>query len=254
MKNRLSLYFLLLLSFHVNAQIPDTVIKSVKIVFTYSTAIFPESWQPSPIDAFGEQMSNTEVERSGIVIGKALDKYPENMLSYTLKSVYFLKQMKFYDVSYGGTNSTDAVYLTNQGILFGYTDNYIEQTFHHEFSSILFRDYPAFLDTTAWKEACIPGFIYNDPENGVGAIRSNQSSQEIDTLLCDRGILTQYGGSSLENDVNTFAQNLFCPGENFWTSVDRFPRIKEKTKLLISFYHKISHVFTEQYFRSLKNQ
>ncbi len=71
--------------------------------------------------------------------------------------------MKFYDVPYGGTNSTDAVYLVNRGAPLGYTDKYLEQTFHHEFSSILFRNFPALLDTGLWKGANQINYIYNDP-------------------------------------------------------------------------------------------
>jgi hypothetical protein len=238
----------------LQAQNADTTIKSVHIGFNYSSDIFPESWRPAPINAYGEQVSSGEVQRSKMVMTKALNKYSEGVFKYNLKAVYFLKEMKFFDVPYGGTNSSDAVYLTNQGISAGYTDKYLEQTFHHEFSSILFRNYPAFLDTNAWKAANSSDFIYNDPENGVGAIRNNQSSQELDSLLCKKGVLTQYGGSSIENDVNTFAQNLFCPEKNFWSFIDRFPRIKKKAGLLINFYNKISVTYTEQYFRKLENQ
>jgi hypothetical protein len=178
-----------------------------------------------------------------------LVKYPESLLEHNLKHIYFLKDMKFYDVGYGGTNSNDAVYLTNQGPARGYTDRYLEQTFHHEFSSVLLRNYSSLLDTIAWKDANIPGFIYNDPENGVGAIRNNQSSQDLDSGLCEKGVLTQYGGSSIENDVNTFAQNLFCPEKNFWQEVERYPRIRKKTDLLIHFYNALNAMYTEPYFR-----
>jgi hypothetical protein len=162
--------------------------------------------------------------------------------------------MKFFDVGYGGTNSADAVYLSDQGTTAGYTDKYLEQTFHHEFSSILFRNNPKFFDTTAWKAANAANFVYNDPENGVGAIRNNQSSQDLDTVLCQKGLLTQYGGSSLENDINTFAQNLFCPEKSFWSNVDRFPRIRKKATLLIAFYGQLSSAYTEAYFRKLEKQ
>jgi hypothetical protein len=244
----------MLTPFSLTAQNADTTIRKVYVGFNYSTDIFPESWRPAPISAAGTPIEQGEIQRSKAVMAKALSKYPEAIFEYNLKSVFFLKEMKFFDVGYGGTNSNDAVYLTNEGISLGYTDKYLEQTFHHEFSSILFRNYPTFLDTTAWKDANSPGFIYNDPEAGVGAIRNNQSSQELDSIFCLKGILTQYAGSSIENDVNTFAQNLFRPEENFWTYVDRFPRIKQKTKLLIHFYSKISAMYTEQYFRKLENQ
>jgi hypothetical protein len=254
MKDRVIFYLLLLISPCVTAQIPDTTLKNVLVGFNYTSVIFPESWRPAPISAYGEQIKQSEIQRSKKVIVKALDKYPQTIFDYNLKGVYFLNQMKFYDVPFGGTNSGDAVYLVNQGSDMGYTDKYLEQTFHHEFSSILFRNYPSFLDTNLWKGANVSNFVYNDPENGVGAIRNNQSSQALDSSLCLKGVLTQYGGSSIENDVNTFAQNLFCPEKNFWAFVDNFPRIRKKASLLISFYGKISGQYTEQYFREMKTQ
>ena len=245
--------FYLFISFplFLAAQNSDTTIRKVYVGFNYSTDIFPESWRSMPINASGHQMDRNEIQRSKVIIARALAKYPEVIFEYNLKFVYFLKDMKFYDVGYGGTNSADAVYLTNQGVSAGYTARYLEQTFHHEFSSILFRNYPSFLDTTEWKAANGPGFLYNDPENGVGAIRNNQSSQVFDTLLCQKGILTQYAASGIENDINTLAQNLFRPEKDFWVFTDRFPRIKKKVNLLIGFYGKISAVYTEAYFRKM---
>jgi hypothetical protein len=242
----------LLFPFYLIAQDSDTTIRSVHIGFTYSVDIFPDTWRVAPVNAYGEQIIASEIQRSKAVIAKALDKYPQVIFEKNLKAVYFLKDMKFYDVGFGGTNSGDAVYLTNEGIFTGFTNKYLEQTFHHEFSSILLRNYPSFLDTNSWKGANADDFIYNDPENGVGAIRNNQSSQELDSALCLKGVLTQYGGSSLENDVNTFAQNLFCPEKNFWLFVNRFPRINKKTMLLIKFYGKINSIYTEQYFREME--
>jgi hypothetical protein len=84
----------------------------------------------------------------------------------------------------------------------------------------------------------------------VGAIRNNASSQDLDSSLCNKGFLTQYAQSSMENDINTFAQNLFSPSEGFWQLADRFPRINKKVKLLVSFYNRIDSIFTEKYFRS----
>ena len=160
--------------------------------------------------------------------------------------------MKYYNVPYGGTNSNNAVYITNDGKEAGYSDAYIEQTFHHEFSSILFRNHPEFLDTAEWSKTNMQGFDYNDPENGVGSIRNNQSSQEIDTSLCEKGFLTQYALSSMENDINTIAQNLFCPAKDFWRIAGKFPRISKKVKLLISFYHKIDPFFSKEFFARIK--
>jgi len=243
-----------LLSLYALAAVSDTTIQGVNVQFSYDPSIFPESWRGGAIDGQGENIAPGEISRTNPVMIKALKKYPVSVLQTNLTSVYFLKSMKFYNVGFGGTNSTDALYLTNDGIAMGYTDSYLEQTFHHEFSSILFRNYPSLLDTVEWKKANIPGFDYNDPEAGVGAIRNNQSSQDADTFLCKKGFLTQYAYSSLENDVNTLAQNLFRPGARFWTIVDHYPRIRKKVTLLINFYHNIDAAFTEPYFRKFETQ
>jgi len=232
------------------SQTEDTTIQQVKVVFEYSADIFPDDWRNERIDAQGQQIAIEEISRSKQVAIKALNKYSTTLLSYNLKGLYFLKSMKFFGVSFGGTNSSDALYLTNNGITLGYTDAYIEQTFHHEFSSILFRNYARFFDTTAWKKANDPSFDYNDPESGVGAIRNGRSSQVLDTSLAKYGFITEYAMSSLENDLNTLAQNLFLPEQSFWNIVDKYPKIKTKIQLLIAFYNKLDDRYTERYFRA----
>jgi hypothetical protein len=230
----------------------DTSINGIKVEFDYSLSIFPSSWQVAPINARAENMPRSEIIRTKAVITDALNKYPLSLLKQELTGVYFVRTMRFYDVAYGGTNSENSVYISNDGVKMGYTANYIEQTFHHEFSSILLRNHPTFLDTAEWKKANNPGFDYNDPENGVGSIRKNQSSQDLDTVLTQQGFLTQYSLSSLENDINTVAQNIFCPSPDFWLITEKYPRVKRKVKLLIAFYNRINPVFTEEYFKKMK--
>ena len=232
------------------SQTEDTTIQQVKVVFAYSIDNFPEDWRNDRINAQGQQIAPEEIARSKQVAVKALNKYSPALLAYNLKALYFLKSMKFFGVAFGGTNSLDALYLTNNGSLLGYTDTYIEQTFHHEFSSILFRNYVKFFDTTAWKKANDPTFDYNDPESGVGAIRTGRSSQVLDTSLARYGFLTEYSMSSLENDLNTMAQNLFRPDPGFWTIVDKYPKIKIKMQLFIAFYSVLDERYNERYFRN----
>jgi hypothetical protein len=232
---------------------PDTTIRSVKVSFTYNPAIFPESWHSLPINVQGEQIDRAEINRSTRILIKALNKYPLAALSKDLHIIYMLKSMRFYDVEYGGTNGTDVLFLSNNGDNKGYSDLYLEQTFHHEYSSILYRNHPEWLDEKAWMAANSTGFEYNDPESGVGAIRNNTSSQDLDSILCKKGFLTQYSRSSLENDINTFAQNLFYPSADFWKLADKYPLTRKKMKLLVSFYHRIDPSFTEEYFRALSH-
>lgn len=246
----IGIFFLPLTSF---AEARDTIIQGVHVESVYNLSIFPESWQGGSVNAEGEQISDQEMRRAQTIAIRGLKKYPAALLQYNLRAVYLLKSMKFFNVGYGGTNSSDAVYVTSNGVALGYTDAYIEQTFHHEFSSILYRNYIRFLDTTEWKRTNDPAFDYNDPENGVGAIRNGRSSQVLDTALAKFGLLTEYAMSGIENDVNTMAQNLFLPDRNFWKIVDNYPRVYKKVQLLIAFYNKLSPQFTEQYFRGFSN-
>ncbi|HET9744978.1 MAG TPA: hypothetical protein VFP97_04635, partial [Chitinophagaceae bacterium] len=128
----------LLLPAASGAQLTDTIIQGVKIIFSYSPENFPGDWRNDRIDAQGQQIATEEIQRSKQITAKALNKYSITLLEYNLKTVYFLKSMQFFGVGYGGTNSPDALYMTNNGIALGYTNRYLEQTFHHEFSSILF--------------------------------------------------------------------------------------------------------------------
>ena len=230
----------------------NTIIKGVSIQFTYSPSVFPDLWLTAPINARGEAINSPEIERTKQIMAKTLAKYPDIVLHNELRAVYFLRSMSMYDVPFGGTNSNDALYLTNNGAENNYSDWYIEQTFHHEFSSILFRNHSSLIDTVAWKAANIAGFDYNDPEAGVGAIRNNESSQETDTALCSKGFLTQYAYSGIENDINTLAQNLFKPADGFWNIVNSYPGIKQKVNLLMKFYYRINPAFTRKFFMEMK--
>lgn len=223
--------------------------RHVKVEYSFNNKIFPTDWQKLPIGANAENIEPSEIIRSEKVTAAALRKYPSKVVRINLKSVYWLKRMEFYNVEYGGTNSTDALYLANDGESRGYSNLYLEQTFHHEFSSILLRNYYYLFDSVAWANANEPGFTYNDPEDGVGAIRNKSSSLLFDTSICRTGLLTEYSLSSQENDINTYAQNLFAPSPGFWELVKRYPAIRKKTKILIDFYHGINRSFTEKFFR-----
>src|SRR6187551_3833521 len=136
--------FLLLFTLACFSQttVSDTTIHGVLVSFRFSPSIFPVDWQAAPISAKASAINTTEIGRSKSVMINALKKYPTSALVKNLRAVYFIKEMTFYNVGYGGTNSTDALYLTNAGTKEGYTNLYLEQTFHHEYSSILYRNFP----------------------------------------------------------------------------------------------------------------
>jgi hypothetical protein len=222
------------------------------ITFTAGGNIFPAGWYGSGIDAKAESLDPGEVERSKSIMITALDKYPTQLLQNILKNVYVLKSMSFYGVNYGGTNSLDSVYAANDGIGMGCTDKAIEQTFHHEFSSVLYNNYRYLFDENGWRQINPAGFGYFDEATGgAGAIKAGKASQVFDPEEHEMGFLYEYAETTLENDVNSFAENIFMGEESFFNTVESYDKLQMKLDLIVAFYNSLDPVFTIDYFKGL---
>lgn len=178
-----------------------------------------------------------------------MKRYPAKVLS-NLVRVQIIKGINFYGQPYGGTNSNDTVFLDVDGIENGYTDMYLSDAFHHEFSSILLRKFPSFLNQKDWSATLPKDFKYSS--GGVNAIAEGTASTSLDEALAAKGFLSQYSMSAQEEDFNMIAENLFTGGKEFWAVVDKHPKAAAKVKLVINFYNKLDKTFTEKAFRSHK--
>jgi|GEM_PF-1134589 len=222
------------------------------ILFTTDGNTFPVEWYRSPINAQSENLASEEIERSKNIIIAALKKYPIEVLNHNLKKVYVLKSMNFFGADYGGTNSTDVVYLCNAGIDMGYTDFNMEQSFHHEFSSILLRNSRHLFNEKEWRDINPEGFEYFDESTGgSGAIKEGRASQYFSPEFHKEGFLYEYAQSTLENDFNSFAENIFMRNEDFFTTAEQYEKIKMKLDFIVSFYNSINPRFTIEYFKGL---
>lgn len=131
----------------------------------------------------------------------------------------------------------------------GFTDEYLEKTFHHEFSSILLRNYPEYFDEKLWTEQ--NSIHYG--KGGVQAIKKGNDSQKFDSLMHLQGFLHQYAVSDMENDFNSFAENLFLPEKGFRDAVIRYVRLTNKLAIIMAFYHSIDKNFTLEYFEKFEH-
>lgn len=220
-----------------------------KIRFKVEDKMFPSDWYNKEINAKAKDLSPSEIERSRNIILNALKKYPEDYLIINLSKTYVLGYLSFYGVEYGGTNSSDCVYITNKGVKAGFTDLYIESAFHHEFSHILLRGYSSFLNTELWENINPKNFKYLG--TGVEAIKEGKASKIYDSSLNEKGFLYKYAQSDLEDDFGSFAENIFVNDPLFWKAIDKYPKLKEKFNLVVDFYHSINPIFTEDYFREI---
>jgi len=224
----------------------------VKIIFTTEKKIFPDSWYSKKINAIGIPLEYNEYQRSEKIIKSVLSKYPVELIQNNLKNVFVLTDVIFYDQYFGGTNSNSNIYLSNKGIEEGYTDFYLEQLFHAEFSSILLRNFNYIFSKTEWVKNNPPNYNYGN--GGVNSLKADMCSEEFDSKLNKIGFINEYSTSSIENDFNAFAKNLFLPKNDFYKLVDSYESIKKKRELIIRFYSKVYKSMTEEYFNKILYQ
>lgn len=221
----------------------------VPVYTSVRQGMFPASWNQREISPIASSLEPTEINRTFTVLDRAMEKYPDSLLKRNLKKVYVVRRLSFYGVPYGGTNSSDTVYLANAGREMGFSDRFLEESFHHEFSSILLRNYPNLFDRRAWLAANPPGFKYLG--DGTMAVRSGSASTKASPRLQADGFMAQYATASIEEDFNMIAEALLTGNSDFWRAVQSSPRLRQKADVAIRFYGSLSGSFNESSFRSL---
>lgn len=221
----------------------------VELIFVTEDDMFPDTWYESDIDAQAISLEREEVERVIDILNRCFEKYPDAIIKANLNRVYVLNSLQFFGTSYGGTYTSDAVFLSDKGELRGYTDVYIEKLFHAEFSSVLYKNYDHLFDAEAWAAACFEGFEYGS--GGMLALKSGQSSETFLYQHNELGFLNKYAQSSMENDFNSFAKNLLCPSPDFWQLTDSYEGLGKKLALITAFYAALDVQFNAEFFEGL---
>jgi len=202
----------------------------IETKFDYARDL-PASWLEPPISGAGTAATEEEQIRVIPVIYGFLGRYPEEVIEDNLRAIYLSHDLFFYGQSYGGTNSLDAIYMTSRGEDEGYTQDYLEGLLHHEFSSILMRNYG--FPETEWRAINPPDFVYS--ENDIWVVEDDGLYDQPPVLLRD-GFITQYATTTFENDVNVLAEWLFVQPDRLEGLSASYPAIAEKVALLRAFY------------------
>lgn len=235
----------------IQAQEKIILEKPVPVLTSSSHDVFPEAWRKAPVSAQGSALSDEKFSQAKATLEAALSKYPATVLKANLKAVYVLSELRYRGVVTSGTNSRTCVYLKMGDNRAGYTPAHVEGTFHAEFSSILIRNCPQFLDKKAWQKANPEGFQYLG--DGVDAVKQGKAGLKYEAALLEKGFLSQYGCSTLENDFNGLTIRLFAGDTSLWAVAEQYPRIRTKLQLALSFYQQLDPSFTETFFKSQGN-
>lgn len=219
---------------------------AIPIVFSADPAVFPSVWREAPFLASAGEIRADDREVAIRAVRRALSKYPERLLADHLTRVVVVGSLRFSSIRAAGTNSIDTVYVACDGD----SQDFVEETVHHEFSSILLRSYRDRFPTHAWTRLNAKDFVYG--ESGVEAILRHADSLEYDEEWNERGFLHEYAAATQEDDFNSIVEKLFMNDARLFEIGARFPVIAEKIRLTEQFYRAVDPGFTPEWFRSLK--
>lgn len=206
--------------------------------------IFPASWQRPDFQTRVSAVHPSQEAAALQSLTRGQEKYPAALLAENVSQAHVVGSLSFFDTPYGGTNSKDKVYVVADG------HNHVEKTFHHEVSSILLRKHSELLDKEAWNKLLPKGFSYGS--DIVQAFREGATGMRSEAKHLRNGFVAEYSRSSLENDFNMIAENLFAGEASFWQAVDRYPKLRSKAELVMQFYQQLSPELTPAYFRQLQ--
>jgi len=230
------------LAIHMSAQ--EINLQDKILVYDGVSPLFPKAWLKGKIRARADSPDWFKITTDTTEIKLAVSKYPKNLIQKEIRNIYLVGDLRFCGVYFTGTISNNTLYIASKA------NKDIQRTFHHEFSSILLRNYAPFSFETKWKK--ISPELLNC--KSTTAIKNGYFSLEHNATLLNKGYLSAYSLSNWENDFNMYAEYIFSGDQHFWNLVDDYPLIKKKTKLVIDFYQQVDPVFTENYFRLLENE
>ncbi|HED16656.1 MAG TPA: hypothetical protein ENI64_07595 [Gammaproteobacteria bacterium] len=214
----------------------------IKILYKDSEQYIPLLWKIQSGNAESSQAATDNLQQLINILPNEIEKYPLEILQDNLSNIIVLGELKFFNISYGGTYLDKTIYITVG------TDSthkksvmHLSSTFHHEFNSILMFRYE--FSKLSWLAANPDGFTYAKTEEEKLQALKESTNIEGSKKLYKYGFLTEYNKSSLENDFNMYAEFAFTRPARLTNLAKKYPRIRRKVILLKEFYLNISKDF-----------
>ncbi|MFW5853003.1 MAG: hypothetical protein ACOCUR_03150 [Nanoarchaeota archaeon] len=172
-------------------------------------------------------------EEISTIIVSEMKKYPQNIILNNLNRAYVYSRLFINGMDVQGLRKESNIYLSMK-------NDELPLVFHHEFSSILFDNYRRFFEKKEWNESNIKGFRYSEPlTKGMVAIGNKKASTILEPKLFSSGFLNQYSTTSIDNDFSEYSAHLMCYEDMITILSNKYPRMKNKIKMVKEFYKKI---------------
>jgi hypothetical protein len=199
-----------------------------------------------------EPLPTNEIVRVRTVLHKAFSKYPPGFIKKHLNRILICGDLIVDGYPYGATYGDRSLFIVDGGISQGFDNRFIEQSFHHEFSSVLLLEPGSRFPRDKWNAANPPKFSYQGYD-GVYADKKNQVDWEEQRPQWLRmGFVKRYSFTSLEEDLNTVAESMFAGGSRFWRQADQNPRLLQKARTYLLFLNSLQPWFRESRIRTYR--
>ncbi len=213
----------------------------VQINYHPVDSLLPSVWRQAPYSGRVEPVIKRDLMRLLKVLNSGFDLYPRTVLDSSLDEIRVVRSLELFGAQYAGTTLGNNIFMTADSIAEGYDERQFALIFHHEFSSILMRNYG--FDTAAWIAVNDDPLPYaQSPDQMLAAI---QNDAEIvgSPELYRRGLLASYGLASPEDDANLYAELIFTDPAKMHELTSEYPTIRRKYQFLRDFYLKIDAGF-----------
>jgi len=217
----------------------------IKFVYEIDDSFIEKTLMGVNLNNSAKQISNFELARYSVLLPLFFSKYPDSIIKNDVKTIKLAASLTLFGVSYGGTSVGSTLYLTSSGFNNGYNDLYLEELFHHEFSSILMRNHR--FPSTKFATNNPAKFKYAKNVDDILRAITQDTSTTGDNILYKNGFLTKYSMSTLENDVNMYVETIFTKPKHLQNLINNYPAIKNKYLVVKQFYLGINPAFSKTF-------
>jgi hypothetical protein len=236
----------------VEASVPDATEIALRALIktTVDADMFPAVWKEHGLPATATPVRSDLDGELRQALLRAMRLYPVGLLQDNLDAVYLVDELTIRGTRCSGTNSRRQVFVAtalDAGSRF--RDYWVGVTFHHEFATVLLRDYPTYFDADDWSRQNPAGFQYIG--SGLKAMEQDQGGLSYARANLVDGFIFGYSKASIDNDFSCIAQELFSGSSVLWQAYDKYPRVREKIRSAVAFYGRLDQRFSEEFFRSI---
>lgn len=202
-----------------------------------------------PYNAFAEPLAARDSYAILRVALTALSKYPDGFVSEYIDAIYFVKDLRWRDVEYGGLVDRRRMYVCVRRDENPSIRSDLERSIHHEIGHAVMNNNDSKFPRDAWLSINDENHEYFG--SGIAAIRAGRSSGRWQHRFASRGFVCEYATANIQEDFACLVELMFANGEQFWNQCDRYPKIARKAYTAIRFYHAVDPQFNLTYFMEL---